>query len=184
MSFETLIYNDCCLLTNIDLNSQRIHHLLERRFKSNSQRTSFDFKSYPPERPSNHAKVSRSFLRVQPKIQSTDDSEEENLPSDADSSEEPEKESEEVISTNDDDDYYYKKLAEWEPKDFLPIIETDDEEDEIENMTESHTEDSQSNQMDYSSGIIMNGRNTPKTRSALVYMQESKLKDFDGSLNK
>jgi len=157
MSFESSISNDCCLLTNIDLNSHRIRQLLERRFKSNSQKTSFDFKSFPPEQPSNNAKVSRSFLRFQPKIQFTDDSEE-NLSSDSDSSEEQEEEIEDIMSTNDDD--YYKELAEWQPSSFQPMIETDDEEDQPENipeaiMTNNNIPDSPTNQMDYSSGIKM-----------------------------
>ena len=73
MSVKSLIYNDCCLLTNIDLNSQRIFQLLEHRFKSNSSTISFDFKLFPPEQPSPNAKISRSLLRFQPKVSSTTD---------------------------------------------------------------------------------------------------------------
>jgi hypothetical protein len=149
MSFKPLISDDCCLLINIDLNSQRIYHLLERRFKSNSTTTSFDFKLFPPEQPSNNAKVSRSLLRCQPKITSTYDYEE-NISSDSSTSEE--EDNDEVSSVNDDD--YLDKLAEWEPDNFQPVVDTDDDDDEEENIIQSvSTENNdENNQMDHSSG--------------------------------
>ncbi|CAF3645267.1 unnamed protein product [Adineta steineri] len=159
MSFESLNYNDCCLLINIDLNPQRIRLLLERRFKSNSNKTSFDFKSISPEQPSNNIKVSRSFLRCQPKINYTDDSDE-YVSSDSDSSEEDEKDTEDTSPRNDD---YYKELAEWDPNSFQPSIATDDDnddddEDEIENNMQSITiendeDDDEIDQMETSAGL-------------------------------
>ncbi|CAF1037009.1 unnamed protein product [Adineta ricciae] len=146
--------NDFCLLLNIDLNSRRIHRLLERRFKSNSNKHSFDFKSFAPEQPSNNAKVSRSFLRFQPKLTSPNDSEE-YMSSDSDCSSDNDQEDEvyetEVSSSNDDD--HLKKLAEWEPEKFQPVIETDndDEEDQEENDTTQQTITTEDNQMDVSS---------------------------------
>ncbi|CAF0777980.1 unnamed protein product [Rotaria sordida] len=168
MSLKSFIYNDCCLLINIDLNSQRIRQLLERRFKSNSNRTSFDFKLFPPEQPSNNAKVSRSFLRYQPKIISTNDYEE-NLSTDSSSSEE--EDNDDVFSTNDDD--YLNKLAEWEPENFRPTIdEDDDDNDEDENANiiqstseENNNEDNETNQMDYS---IVENAPTTHTEDLLV----------------
>jgi len=157
MSFKPLIYDDCCLLTNIDLNSQRIYHLLERRFKSNSNKTSYDFKSFPPEKPSNNTKVSRSLLRFQPKIKYTNDYDE-NISSDSDSSSSVAEDNEDILSTNNDD--YLNELAEWEPLNFQPVIETDDN-DEGENIiqsvsTENNEEDNQMNPMECSPGIMIN----------------------------
>ncbi|CAF4823501.1 unnamed protein product [Rotaria sp. Silwood1] len=152
MSYKSLFYNDCCLLINVDLNSQRIRQLLERRFKSISNKTSFDFKSLPPEQPSNNAKVSRSFLRYQPKLKPIHD-DEQNISTDSSSSEE--EDNDDALSTNDDD--YLNKLAEWEPENFQPVIDDDDDEDENENENiiqstskENNNEDNEINQMDYS----------------------------------
>jgi len=168
MSFKPLIYDDCCLLNNIDLNPQRIYHLLEHRFKSNSNKTSFDFKSFPPEQPSNNTKVSRSLLRFQPKIKYTNDYDD-NISSD--SSSEEEEDNEEISSANDDD--YLNKLAEWEPENFQPIIETDDDDDdEDENIiqsvsTENNEENNQINPMEYSPGIMINTFHENKILSLL-----------------
>lgn len=162
MSFTSLIYDDCCLLTNIDLNSERILYILERRFKTNSNRTSFDFKSLSPEQPSNNTKVSRSLLRFQPKLKYNDDNED-SLSSESSSSEEDQ---EEVVSTNDDndddDDDYLDKLAEWEPDNFQPAIETDDEnndddddDDEEDNIFQTINSDNQPEPMEHSSGIMI-----------------------------
>lgn len=135
MSLKSFTYDDCCLLIHIDLNSQRIRQLLERRFKCNYNRTSFDFKSLSPEQPSNNIKVSRSLLRFQPKIISTDDYEEhtsselssldDDVEDDTDNDD-----NDEASFTNDDD--YLNKLAEWEPHRFQPTVDPD-EEDEDEN---------------------------------------------------
>jgi len=159
MSCQSFIYDDCCLLTNIDLNSQRISNLLERRFKSNSNKTSFDFKSFPPEQPSNNTKVSRSLLRIQPKVKYINDYEE-NISSNSSSSED-EEDNEEELSTNDDD--YLNKLAEWEPENFQPVTETDDDDDDEENeniiqsvSTKNGDEDNQTDPMEHSPGIIIN----------------------------
>ncbi len=163
MSFKPLIYDDCCLLANIDLNSERIYHLLERRYKSNSTKTSFDFKSFLPEQPSNNAKVSRSLLRCQPKLTYINDYEDNNS-SNSSLSSSSEDENDDVFSTEDDDDRL-NKLAEWEPSNFQPMIETDDEdEDEDEDVnenifesvtTENNDKDHSMNPMDISSGIIL-----------------------------
>ena len=169
MSVKSSIYDDCCLLTNIDLNSHRIRQLLERRFKSNSTKTSFDFKSFPPEQPSNNAKVSRSLLRCQPRIEYTNDFDE-NITSDSASSEADD--DEEVLSTNDDDDDdYLNKLAEWEPESFQPIVETDDEEDGNENIIQSvSTENTDGeNQMDLSSGTLLTHTHTSERNSESTF---------------
>jgi hypothetical protein len=157
MSVKSLIYDDCCLLTNIDLNSQRIFQLLEHRFQSNSSTVSFDFKLFPPEQPSTNAKVSRSLLRFQPKSTSTIDDDDENVlsdgPSEEDEEDEEEEDNEEVFATNNDD--YLDKLAEWQPGDFQPVIESDDDDvDENENIIQSvSTENNdENNQMDISIG--------------------------------
>lgn len=163
MSCTSSIYDDCCLLTNIDLNFQRISQLLEHRFKNNSNKTSFDFKSLSPEQPSNNTKVSRSLLRFQPKLKYIHDYED-NISSDSSSSEEKDQEEEEVVSTNDDDDNdYLNKLAEWDPAKFQSMIETDDddENDEDENIflsinTTNNNKDNQPEPMEHSSGIIIN----------------------------
>ena len=155
MSFKPSKYPDCCLLTDIDLNSERIYHLLERRFKSNANQTSFDFKSFRPEQPSDNAKVSRSLLRCQPKIQFLTDYDE-NFSSDSSTSEEEDND-DEVLSTNDDD--YLNKLAEWEPENFQPTTETDDDEDEeniFEVISPANTpEDNEPTPMEHSPGSII-----------------------------
>ena len=157
---QPLTYDDCCLLFNITLNSERIFNLLVRRFKSNSTRTSFDFKSFLPEQPSNNAKVSRSLLRFIPNKDFNNEIEENAL---SDSSSSEEEDNEEVVSTNDDD--YLNELAEWEPENFQPVIENDDDddddgedEDEDESVIQSidvddNNVDNHTNQMDHSSGI-------------------------------
>ena len=160
MSLTSMTCNDFCLLLNIDLNSLRIHRLLERRFRSNSNKHSFDFKSFAPEQPSNNAKVSRSFLRFQPKLTSPNDSEE-YMSSDTDCSSDDDQEDEvyetEVSSSNDDD--HLKKLADWEPEKFQPAIESDndDEEDQEENDITQQKITTEHNQMDVSSGLTMTG---------------------------
>ena len=164
MSSETFMYNDCCLLTNIDLNSERIYRLLERRFESNSNSTSFDFKSLLPEQLSNNAKVSRSLLRYQPKLNSTNNNDEENLSSDSISS--TDEDDYEVTSNNDNDDDndndnddYLDKLARWEPENFRPMIETDDEDEnnDQETMIQSIMieTDNENHQINYSTSITM-----------------------------
>ncbi len=159
MSCKTSIYDDCCLLTDINLNRERVYYLLERRFKNNSTKTSFDFKCFLPEQPSNNAKVSRSLLRCQPKNICINHYED-NTSSDAASSSPSDDDHDEVFSTNedDDDDDRLNKLAEWESEGFQPMIETDDDEDDNENMiqsvnTENNNEDNATNPMDISSGI-------------------------------
>lgn len=133
MSFPQLSNNDCCLLTNIDLNPQRINHIFNRRFQSNATTTSFNFKSFHPEEPSSNAKVTRSLLRFHPKPRLTDE-DEYNASSESYSSEEEEDLNDELshadneLSNNDDDDHL-DMLAEWEPQNFLPIVESDGEED-------------------------------------------------------
>ncbi|CAM4773068.1 unnamed protein product [Rotaria magnacalcarata] len=162
MSFLQLINNDCCLLTNIDLNSQRVRQLFERRFKSNSSVTSFDFKSFHPEQPSNNAKVSRSLLRFQPKIQLSNDNED-NTATDSSSSEEDnhDDDDDDELSNNDYDDYL-NKLAEWEPENFQVVTESDDDnvddgDDGVEESnifqsisTNNHDQDNEISEMDCS----------------------------------
>ncbi|CAF3679882.1 unnamed protein product [Rotaria socialis] len=158
MSFLQLMNNDCCLLTNIDLNSQRVRQLFERRFKSNSSVTSFDFKSFHPEQPSNNAKVSRSLLRFQPKIQLSNDYED-HISTGSSSSEEDSHDDDGELSNNDYDDYL-NKLAEWEPENFQVVAESDDDNDDDDDDDESnifqsisnnnHDQDNEINEMDCS----------------------------------
>jgi hypothetical protein len=174
ISSRAFIYDDCCLLTNIELNSERVHQLLERRFKSNANKTSFDFKSFLPEQPSNNAKVSRSLLRFIPN-RNFDNDIEENILSDSSSSEEDD--NEEALSANNDD--YLNELADWVPENFQPMIENDDDDDddkdEDENVMRSNNiqdnddEDNFTNQMDYSSGI--------KTDSCFYLLMRNKKTD-------
>ena len=153
MKCGPLIYDDCCLLSNIRLNSERISYILECRFKKNSIRTSFDFKSIPPQVPSLNAKVTRSLLKVdQKKIQSLNNDDNESI-----STESSDNANEEIpllktqIDTIDDD--YLNRLAQWEPNNLQPSIENDDDEQEIENTTEVVTNENNSSEpMDVLSG--------------------------------
>jgi hypothetical protein len=128
MNSNELTYDDCCLLSNIILNSERISYLLECRFKSNSIRTSFDFKSFLPEQPSNNAKVSRSLLKLYPIRINSNNNDDESISSES-SDEEIEEISSPKLSFNVNNDDYLDNLAEWEPNQQRPIVETDDEEE-------------------------------------------------------
>jgi hypothetical protein len=145
MLHRSSIYDDCCLLKYLELNSERVVQLLEHRFKSNSKQTSFDFKSFRPEQPSNNAKVSRSLLRFNPIIKPThvDD---ENISLDSSSSDndddtEQHPNHENECSTNED--RYLNELAEWEPERCLPIIpqDLDDDDDEEDDDDDNDDED-------------------------------------------
>jgi hypothetical protein len=158
MSLNVLIYEECCLLTDINLNPKRIYHLLERRFKNNSTKTSFDFKCFLPEQPSNNAKVSRSLLRCQPKIIHVNHNEDTLSSDEASSSEEEERD--EILPTNNNEgeDDRLEILSKWESDKYTPMIE-DDEDDENENIFQSinaendDEDDNAINPMDISSGI-------------------------------
>ena len=136
MNLRLLTYDDCYLLSNICLNSERISYRLVKRFKSNSNRTSFDFKSFLPEQPSNNTKVSRSLSKIYPINESAIDNNDENL-----SSESSESETEEIPSpkllldtTNDD---LLNVLFEWDPNKAQPVNESDtEEEEEVRNDTQ------------------------------------------------
>jgi hypothetical protein len=132
MNPKILTYDDCVLLADICLNSERISYLLEYRFKCNSNRTSFDFKSFLPEQPSNRTKISRSLLKFYPTVKNSMTNNNENL-----SSESSEDEIEEISSPksplNITDDDYLNQLAEWNPDKFQSIHESDQEEEEIRN---------------------------------------------------
>ncbi|UJR28413.1 hypothetical protein I4U23_009653 [Adineta vaga] len=72
--------------------------------------------------------------------------------------EEEQDDTEEVSSSNDDD--YYKKLAEWEPGNFQPLIETDDDgdvDDEDETIIQTTTAETieEDNAMDISSDPVV-----------------------------
>lgn len=155
MSISTrLSYHDCCFLTDIDLTSERIQHLLECRFRSNSSKTSFDFKSFSPEQPLENIKVSRSFLRCEPKLNTSNDYEENYSSYSSSSSDDDEQD--EVFSNNDADDDRLNKLAEWDPLNFQSANETDDDDDE-DNTNDNadqltSTEDHSTDSMDVSTG--------------------------------
>ncbi|CAF0990298.1 unnamed protein product [Rotaria sp. Silwood1] len=130
MASQPLTYDDCFLLSNICLNSERISSLLEYRFKSNSIRTSFDFKSILPEKPSDNAKISRSFLKVRPKnVNSVNNNDDKNILSES-SEDEIDEISSPKTPINVADDDYLNSLAEWEPNNLRPIIESDEEEEQ------------------------------------------------------
>ena len=135
MNSDQFTYDDCCILSNIILNSERISYRLEYRFKSNSIRTSFDFKSFLPEQPSDNAKVSRSLLKFCP-ISITSINNDDNTMSSESSEEEIEEISSPKTSFHASDDDYLTKLAEWEPSKPQPLIDSDDEE-EIRNDTQA-----------------------------------------------
>jgi hypothetical protein len=153
MNLRLLTYDDCYLLSNICLNSERISYRIEKRFKSNSNRTSFDFKSFLPEKPSNNTKVSRSLLKIYPINESSVNTNDENL-----SSESSESETEEIPSpklpldtTNDD---FLNVLLEWDPNKAQPVNESDiEEEEEVRNDTQQINNDTiPSDHMDISTG--------------------------------
>ncbi|CAF5069331.1 unnamed protein product, partial [Rotaria magnacalcarata] len=71
---------------------------------------------------------SRSLLRFQPKIQLSNDNED-NTATDSSSSEEDnhdDDDDDDELSNNDYDDYL-NKLAEWEPENFQVVTESDDD---------------------------------------------------------
>ncbi|CAF0761377.1 unnamed protein product [Rotaria sordida] len=151
MTSQPLTYDDCCLLSNICLNSERIFYLLECRFKSNSMRTSFYFKSILPEKLSNKAKISRSLLKILPKKVNSVDNNNNNDDDDDDESilsesleddidkislpKSPINAAAAAAAGDDDDDDYLNRLAEWEPNNLQPIIENDDNDDDEEEET-------------------------------------------------
>lgn len=154
MSISTLSSHDCCFLIDLVLTPERVQHLLECRFRSNSSQTSFDFKSFPPEQPTVNNKVSRSFLRCQPKLNLSNDYDE-NYSSYSSSSDDDEQD--EVFSSNDADDDRLNKLAEWEPSKFQSANETDDEEEDDDNTSqltsvETNEENHSNDSMDISTG--------------------------------
>jgi hypothetical protein len=129
----------CCLLNNISLNTERIFDLLECRFKSNSLKTSFDFKSFPPEQPADNIKISHSsFKFYNPTVtKSTENNDDESV-----SSESSNDEDEEVSSMDDlAEDDHLDRLAEWEPDKNSPIVESEEEEeDNVQQMNEEITQ--------------------------------------------
>ncbi|CAF4058749.1 unnamed protein product [Rotaria sp. Silwood2] len=149
MTSQKLTYDDCCLLPNICLNSERISYLLECRFKSNSIGASFDFKSILPEKPSNNAKISRSFLKVCPKKVNPINNNDECISSES-SEDEIDQISLPKTPINAANDDYLNSLAEWEPNNFQPIIESDDEEEEeIEMRIDIQTVDNDNTHVEY-----------------------------------
>lgn len=154
MSSQSPLNDDCVLLTNIHLNSARISHILERRFISNSNRTSFDFKAFRPEQPSNNAKVSRSLLRFHPNVKAVGDGDEYSSPDSSSSDEEEDQKLKDASSANDDN--FLNELAEWEPNSFLPIAEDDDEdeddEDDVAHQSIESLEDLSGEPMETSAG--------------------------------
>lgn len=114
----------CCLISQSNYNSIRIISLLERRLKRNSSYVSFDFKSLSPEKPSKKSKVSRSLLRIQPKVLQNDDAL-------LDSSSSSSSDEEPIEETSNADDDYLARLAEWIP-DQRPVEEPEDEDEEGE----------------------------------------------------
>ncbi|CAM4821042.1 unnamed protein product [Rotaria magnacalcarata] len=128
MTSRRKTFNECCLLSHIRLNKERILYLLEYRFKSNSIRTSFDFKSIHPEKPSVKAKISRSLLRCNlNSIKSINNNDENNVFESSDDEMDEISSPKSPISVNDDD--YLKTLAEWDPNAMQTMIESDEEEE-------------------------------------------------------
>ena len=114
------LYDDCCLLSNSKFNIERIRYLLERRFRSNSIRTSFDFKSFYPEKPANETKMPRSFLRVDQKRNFQRNQNDDFLLDSSSSSSfssTNSKNFDEQTNSQDhlNDDDYLKRLADWIP---------------------------------------------------------------------
>ena len=162
MSLITSIHDECCLLTDIKLNPKRVYHLLERRFKNNSTKTSFDFKCFLPEQPSNNVKVSRSLLRCQPKIVHINRYEDSLSSDEASSSAEEEHDELSLIDNNEGENDRLKILSEWDSVDVRSTIQDDDDDDEDENENifqsinaENDEEDNSTNPMDFSPGTKM-----------------------------
>jgi hypothetical protein len=130
---KKMLQNDCCLLSDKCLNSERISYIFEYRFKKNSNRTSFDFKTFLPEQPSNNIKFSHSLLKIHPKIIESIDIDDENSSSES-SEDEIEQISSPKMLTNLTDNDYLDKLVEMEVKKSPSIVESseDEEEEKIE----------------------------------------------------
>ncbi|CAF3222391.1 unnamed protein product [Rotaria socialis] len=129
MTSRQKAFDECCLLSHIRLSKERILYLLEYRFKSNSIRTSFDFKSIHPEKPSIKAKISRSLLRCNPNsIKSINNNDENNAFESSDDEMNEISSPKSLTSVNDDD--YLNTLAQWDPNAIQTMIESDEEEEE------------------------------------------------------
>ena len=135
MTCRDSFYDDCCLLTNITFNAERISFLLERRFQRNSTRTSFDFKVFLPEKPSTDAKVSRSFLRIHPTSHArlTDD---DLSPDSAPASPSPaDYDTDDIQSTaNADDNENLEQLYDWVSGQYQATTNVDSDEEEEETV--------------------------------------------------
>jgi hypothetical protein len=130
-----------CLLNNISFNTERIFHLLECRFKTNSLRTSFDFKSFPPEQPANNIKLSQSSLKFHPTVIQSIENDDESVSSESSNDEDEEISSPKSANDHDEDDYL-NRLAQWEPDKNSPIVESEEEEEEeIEDNVQSMNEE-------------------------------------------
>ena len=169
--------DDCVLLTNIHLNPARISHILERRFTSNSNRTSFDFKAFRPEQPSNNAKVSRSLLRFHPNLKIMVDGDEHSSPDSSSSDEEEDQTPKDASSPNDDN--YLNELAEWEPNSFLPITaddddEEEDDEDDVALQSAGSLEDLSGEPMEISAGTAVSHRMDAAQILALILFNADK----------
>jgi len=153
-----MIYNDCCLLNNLYLNSERIFYRLEYRFKNNSCKTSFDFKSFLPEQPSYNTKMSCSLLEFHPIIIKSIDDDDDHVSSES-SEDEIEQISSSKSSINLVNDDYLNKLAEWEPGKSPGIIENDDDDEEeaIENdVQQMNNENTHADSIDSSTSKFYN----------------------------
>jgi hypothetical protein len=135
-----MLQDDCCLLFDICLNSERISYLLEYRFKRNSNRTSFDFKCFLPEQPSNNRKISHSLTKNYSTIIKSIDNDDENVSSES-SEDEIEQISSPKSSINLTDDDYLDKLAEWEPNKSTLLVESNEDEEEEETIQQMNDED-------------------------------------------
>ena len=136
------IYDDCCLIQRQNLNTTRFCALLARRLKSNSSKTSFDFKSLRPEQPSANSKVSRSLLRFYPRVPKAEDLDAQNASS-ASSDDEAEcvhvpSSSTKLPTVAADDDDYLNALAQWQPIQSQITVESDDDE-EVERLETTYT---------------------------------------------
>lgn len=135
-------------------NSARIDYLLERRFRKNSSRTSFDFKSIDPERPRTETKISRSLLRVQNNTnlspeKSLKDLHDESSSSSFSDTDEPLITDKDTIAARFNDDDYLERLAEWTSNEsssalFDETISNSSDDHPLESsMTDGHVDDLQ-----------------------------------------
>ena len=125
-SSQSQLDDDCCLLANVRWHRERISYYFRCRFQSNSVRTSFDFKSFPPEQLSDNIKICPSSLQFYPITFDIIENNEQNATSD-ESEEEIELIASPKLCTYDNDDFL-NKLVEWKSDNHQTVDESDDDE--------------------------------------------------------